>query len=68
VSRRRPSRVPPTYGGRLSRVLAVASEHVEPGGVYLQSVEHDDGCPALATRSLRDCRCEPFFRPPRRVA
>jgi hypothetical protein len=66
--RRRPSRVPPAYRSRLERVVAVASEHSEPGGVYVLPVQHDDDCPALFVRSLRACRCDPIVCPPRRVA
>ena len=36
--------------------------------IYIQDIRHDDGCPALETWGLHDCRCEPEFRAPRRVA
>lgn len=66
--RRKRAYVPPAYRDKLAGLAAVASEHSEPGGVYVLQVAHDGGCPALATQRLRDCRCEPWFRHPRRVA
>jgi hypothetical protein len=68
MSGKRRPHVPPTFRGRLARLAAVAAEHAEPGGVYVQPIAHDDGCPALTTQRLADCRCEPWFRRPRRVA
>jgi hypothetical protein len=65
---RKPRRVPGTFRERAERFIAVAEEHMEPGGVYRIQIAHDDGCPALETQRLRDCRCEPEFRRPRRIA
>jgi hypothetical protein len=67
VSKRRSPQVPGTFGDRLARLIAVATEHAEPGRLYVQPVAHDDGCPALRTQSFRDCRCEPVFAPPARL-
>lgn len=67
MSRKRP-KVPPTFADKADRLVAVASEHLDGPGVYYQAVKHDDSCPALETQSLRDCRCEPWFPAPRRVA
>jgi hypothetical protein len=67
VSRRRP-RVPATYGDRLRRLLAVTTEHAEPGCVYVARVEHDPDCPAVQRQSLAACRCDPTCRPPVKVA
>ena len=67
MSRRQP-RVSGTFRDRLDRLVAVATEHAEPGGVYVQCIAHDDWCPTLRTQRLVDCRCEPEFRAPRRVA
>ena len=67
MSRKR-DHIPLTLESRLTRLFAVATEHVEPGGVYVQFVAHDPDCPSLATKRLVDCRCEPEFRQPRRVA
>ncbi len=64
---RKPPRVPPTLADKRARIVAVATEHVEPGGVYRLPVAHDEGCPALRTRSLRDCTCEPEVHPPERL-
>ena len=66
--RRKRASVPPTFQNRLARLVAVATEHADGPGVYLQAVRHDDGCPALTTQRLLDCRCDPEFRAPRRVA
>jgi hypothetical protein len=68
MSRRRSPRVPPTFGTRLARLAAVAREHAEPGGVYIQPIAHDSDCPSVETQRLRDCRCEPWFQRPGRVA
>ena len=67
MSRRRPSRVPPTFTNKVERLAAVAREHVEGGGIYVSPIAHDDGCPALKTWNLRDCRCEPHFKQPVRL-
>jgi hypothetical protein len=61
-------RIPPALETRLAHLLAVTTEHMEPGGVYYQGIAHDLGCPAIRTQRLVDCRCEPEFRAPRRVA
>jgi len=68
VSRRKPSRVPSTFAERVGRMVSVVREHVEPGGVYRMAILHDDRCPALRSRSLADCQCDPWFPPPERVA
>ena len=60
--------VPPTYADRLRRLLAVASEHVEPASAYVMRIEHDNGCPALQRQTLAACTCEPWFRPPVKLA
>lgn len=67
---RRPKRpkIPPTLRDKADRLVAVAFEHFDGPGVCYQAVKHDDGCPALETQSLRECRCEPWFTTPRRVA
>ena len=65
--RPRRDRVPLTLRDRLERVLAVASEHGQAGGVHVLGVAHDDDRPALSTQRLADCRCEPEIRS-RRIA
>ena len=67
VSHRRP-RVPATFSDRVRDLVAVAREHVEPGGgVYFQAVRHDDDCPAIEAQSLAACTCSPAYPPPVRV-
>lgn len=67
MSRRRPPRVPATFADRLEGLLAVASEHTAGPGIYRLEGRHDDGCPALETHRLGDCRCDPQFVPQGRV-
>jgi hypothetical protein len=58
----------PSYRRKLERLAAVATEHVEAGGLHYMSIAHDDDCPTLESQSLADCTCEPEFRAPVKVA
>lgn len=39
-----------------------------PGGVWTMGISHDDGCPALAGRSMLACTCEIVWLEARRAA
>ena len=59
---------PSTLVEKWTRLAAVVREHVARPGIYQLRVAHDATCPALATRRLADCTCEPEFLPPERLA
>ena len=66
--RKRKPRVPATFADRLERVAAVMDEHSTGPGLYRVTIQHDDDCPALERQSLRACTCQPWVKPPRRIA
>jgi hypothetical protein len=61
--RRKQPRVPPT----LSKLVSVAREHMEPAGVYIARVGHDEWCPTLRSQRILDCRCDAVVNPPERI-
>ncbi len=44
-----------SFESKLGRMLPLA----QPGKVVHVSCRHDDGCPALRSRRLADCTCNP---------
>jgi hypothetical protein len=45
---------------KIFKMIEAAGE-TKPGVKHIM-VLHDDGCPAIKTESLLDCRCNPDFK------
>lgn len=44
--------------GTVEELLERLGSEMKPGGVYLNTVSHNDGCPTIESQKMEDCTCE----------